>query len=259
MKKAKNVDAPVNTSNLTPEEDYSKNFLPSVHRIGRTSMVAAMVLAFLPVLYLLFVKGYTLPGGYYITGITTCVSMGLATWISEPLTYWPIMGSAATYMGYMAGNVRNVRWATVTAVQRETNSDASTPRGQVLAILGVGASVVMCLVILLLTVLGGEWLLSVLPSVVTGAFAFSICTLMGAMLMMRLDLGQGITKGFTGQILYILAGVIVKLFMDSGLFSYTITQFGALFAVVAGILVAYYAYRRDLAKAETAEQSGEGE
>ncbi len=36
---------------LTPEEDYRLGYMPAVHRIGRTIMVIALILCFLPWAY----------------------------------------------------------------------------------------------------------------------------------------------------------------------------------------------------------------
>ena len=54
----KNVD--------TAQQDYVKNFMPAVHKIGRFTMAVAFILAFLPVVYFVFVKGYALPLSSYI-------------------------------------------------------------------------------------------------------------------------------------------------------------------------------------------------
>ncbi len=228
------------------EADYAAHFMPEVHRTGRWTMAFAMILSFLPVIYFLFIKGYTLPWSTYISGMVGIASIGIGMWLSEPEAYWPVLGSAGTYISYLSGNVGAMRFPVATAVQRNMNADISTPRGQVVTIVGIVASVYTNLVILLLIVLAGEWILKVLPDVVTSAFSFVMISLLGSMLVLNMNGKEGIVKGFVKALPYfITAGAIY--FVCNKVFP-SMFGWGMAIAVGSCILVAYVFYRRDCAK-----------
>ena len=47
--------------------------------------------------------------GHYISGAIGVASIGVGMWISEPEAYWPVLGSAGTYIAYLSGNVGGMR------------------------------------------------------------------------------------------------------------------------------------------------------
>lgn len=244
------------TTVRTPEEDYRLSYMPMVHRIGRTTMSIALVLSFLPVIYFAFVKGYTLPFSTYLSGIIGVSSIGIGMWISEPEVYWPVLGSAGGYISCLSGNTSGMRFPVATTVQRQMNADITTPRGQVITVVGLVASVVMNLVILLVIVLAGSWIISVLPEVVLSAFGFCVISMLGAMIMMNLGAGNSsageMVKTAASKLPYIVYALIAY-FLCNKLVP-ALMSVGMIIAVGGAILIGYVLYRRDLKKAEAADE-----
>lgn len=233
------------------QRDYTENFMPKVHVIGRFTMAVAFVLSFLPVLYFLFVKGFQLPWSNYLNVIVAIGSIGIGLWLTEPLAYWPILGSAGTYIGYLSGNVGAMRFPVALSVQSASGADINTPRGQIITIIGIVASVFTNLVILLITILSGSWLISVLPAGVLAAFGFVMPCLYGTMLMMRFASGKdGLVATFLRNLPYLATAIGMKL-----LITYVFPQlatYGTALAVGTTILVAYIIYRARTSKASAA-------
>lgn len=233
------------------EKDYQANFMPCVHRIGRTTMAIAFVLAFLPVIYFYFVKGYQFPMSSYFNVIVAITSIGIGLWLTEPLAFWPVLGSAGTYMAYLSGNVSGMRFPVALSVQSNMKADINTPRGQVLTIVGIVASVFMNLIILLVIVLAGGWLIKVLPTPIKAAFAFVMPCLLGCMLTMRFASGKdGFAKTFVSSLPYLVTAIGCKLVI-----TYQLPQlrtYGTAISVGATVLVAYILYRRRIAAAASA-------
>lgn len=240
------------SGNMNAEQAYTKEFMPSVHRIGRTTMLIAFLLSFLPVAYFIVVCGYGMPVSRYLTVAAAIFSVGIGMWIAEPLAYWPVLGSAGTYISYLSGNVGAMRFPVAVSVQSNMDADINTPRGQVITIVGIVASVVANLILLMAIVIGGEWLLSVMPDVVMGAFNFVIITLLGALWMMRFDGKNGVVKGFFEYVPYI--AVVVVMYYGINAIGGGIVEMGMLFAVIACVLLAYAMYKRDLKKLEAKEK-----
>ena len=234
--------------NLTAEQDYAQNFMPGVHKIGRFTMIVAFVLSYLPIAYFYFVKGYKAPGTMYISGLTAIAAIGFGMWISEPETYWPILGSAGTYIAYLSGNVGGMRFPVSMAVQKNVDADINTPRGQVATITGIVASVFANLVLLLITVLVGAWIIKMLPANVVHAFSYCLVAMMGSMLLMRFTMGgKSVKENLMSNLPY----------MAWGIFAYFLSKmvpalanWKTLIAVGGALIIAYFIFLNDKKKLE---------
>ena len=226
----------------TAQQDYAKNFMPAVHKIGRFTMTVAFLLAFLPVVYFVFIKGYSLPLSSYINTMVVIASIGIGMWLTEPLTYWPVLGSAGTYIAYLSGNVGGMRFPVAMNVQSAMKADISTPKGQVISIVGIVGSVVSNLIILLASVLLSSWLISIMPPFVTGMFSFVTMGLFGSMILMRFA-GHpgGFVKGIMSSAPYLGTAIAVKLVITYLLPS--LAMFGTAISVGTTILVAYILFK----------------
>ena len=234
--------------NLTAEQDYAQNFMPGVHKIGRFTMVVAFVLSYLPILYFYFIKGYKAPGSLYAQGLAAIAAIGFGMWISEPETYWPILGSAGTYIAYLSGNVGGQRFPVAMAVQKNVDADINTPRGQVATITGIVGSVIANLVLLLITVLVGAWIISILPQNVIHAFGYCLVAMMGSMLLMRFTMGnKSIGENIKSGLPYMCWGVFAY-FVSK--FVPALANWKTLIAVGGALIIAYIIFRRDKAAAE---------
>lgn len=235
----------INSGSAEAVKDYRATFLPSVHRIGRITMVIALVLAFLPIIYFVLVKGYTAPMSSYVSVIVAICSIGIGMWLTEPLAYWPVLGSAGTYIGYLSGNVGAMRFPVALNLQSAMNADINTPRGQVVTIVGIVSSVFANLILLLVFVLGGEWVISVLPSVILASFGFVMQGLFGSMIMMRWNGKGGLIKGFLEGLPYFALALVLKFVISKISF---LEAWGMAITVGICILLGYVIYKRDCKK-----------
>lgn len=238
-------------ANEAAESDYQENFMPKVHHIGRLTMLVALFLSFLPIAFFFFAKGYKLPIATYISGIVGVVSIGIGMWLSEPEADRPVLGSAGTYISYLSGNVGGMRFPVASTVQKNMKADITTPRGQVVTIVGIVASVVANLIILLVIVLSGQALMSVLPKVIISSFSFVVLSMLGGMLVMNFSARGGI-KSVPGILPYIFIAVAAW-FLCNKVFP-RMFGWGMAIAVFSSVLCGYVRYRHDLKKAEDADK-----
>lgn len=164
---------------------------------------------------------------------------GVSNWITEPFTWWPILGSAATYMGYLSGNVYSIRVPVAVATQKRMKADITTPRGQIVTIVGVGASIVVNLVFLAIIVFGGGSLLNILPAAVVASFSFALPALMGSMMPMYCETENGYLPGLKKKLPYIVWGVVVNFILEQT----PLSSFAMLIAVFSTILFGYIRFR----------------
>lgn len=230
--------------------DYQENFMPKVHRIGRITMVMAFILAFLPVVYFYFIAGYRESATSYINTAIAIGSIGIGMWLTEPLAYWPVLGSAGTYMGYLSGNVGGMRFPVALSVQSSMKADINTPRGQVVTIIAIGSSIFTNLLILIIIVLAGAKILEILPDPVLDAFKFVMPCLFGSMILLRFSANKGgLAAGAIANIPYMLPAIIMKLLISNNILGFgKFLTFGTALAVGSSVLVAYIMYRVRLSK-----------
>lgn len=226
-------------------KEYTDVFIPKVHRIGRLTMAAAFVCAFLPVIYFVLVEGFTAPVSSYISVMVSIGSIAIGMWITEPFTYWPVLGSAGVYMSFLAGNTGSMRFPVALNLQSVMNADANTLRGQIVTIVGIASSVVANLVLLLAFVLGGEWLLAVLPEVVMASFSFVMVGLFGSMIAMKWNGKDGLVKGFFDSLPYLAFAIILKLAINK---IPALSTIGSAVTVGLCVVLAYVLYKRDCKK-----------
>ena len=238
----------IKTGAMTPEEDYRANFVPQVHKIGRFTIAIAFVLSILPFCYFYFIKGYNdYSFATLFAGVAAVAPMLIGGWISEPLTYWPVLGSAGIYMAYLSGNVAGMRFPVASAVQKNVGADISTPKGQVATIVGIAVSIVMNLVILFITVLVGGFIINLLPARVLHAFSYCMMGMIGSMVLMRLSMGKkGVVGNLVDSLPYIACGVGAYILVNFIINNSTVRAFGALIGVGCSVLIAYLRYKKDL-------------
>ena len=106
--------------------------------------------------------------------------MGAA--LTEPITYFPALGSAGIYMGFLSGNVSNMKVPAALAAQEAAEVESGTEEGEVVATVGISVSVVVNLVILTIGALFGTMIVGVLPESVTSAMNLLLPALFGSML-----------------------------------------------------------------------------
>ena len=90
-------------------EEFHKEFTPSVHKIGAGTMAVALLLSVLPTIYFVFIKGIDIPWANFVAVVVAIASFAISMWLSEPVAFWPVIGSAATYFAFLSGNASSMR------------------------------------------------------------------------------------------------------------------------------------------------------
>jgi len=184
--------------------EFNGPYSSKVHKIGRITLIIALILSFLPVAYMYFVKGWQVPGRYYITVAATLFALCVGMWITEPLIYYPMLGAAGTYMAYLAGNCKNVRLPVQRSVLKRFGVDPNTPRGQILSAYCIGFSVFVNLAILTVVVFTGTLFVPHLPPIVLTALSYVIPALIGTLLSFRIE-----ESGWVKTLIWLIPAVII--------------------------------------------------
>lgn len=228
-------------------EDFNGPYSTRVHRIGRTTLCIALVLSFLPVFYMYFVKGWQVAGYYYVTVAATLFALCIGMWITEPLIFYPMLGAAGTYMSYLAGNCKNVRLPVQRSVLKRFGVDANTPRGQILSAYCIGFSVFVNLIILTIVILTGSYFVPLLPPVILKALSYVIPALIGTLLSFRVE-----ESGWKKTLIWLIPSVIIW-FVIKNLGIEWLSDIGEATSIGITILLGYLYFRSKRGKEEAEE------
>ena len=76
---------------------YNEKYMPKVNRIGKITGYLGVVLAFAPAVMLAVVYGILPKGAALLTAFIAGASSFGVLWFVEPISYFPVVGSAGTY------------------------------------------------------------------------------------------------------------------------------------------------------------------
>lgn len=144
-------------------EYYENQFIPSAHRVGIATLLIAIICSMLPALYLSFVEGY-FPGFEVLFQVFLVIFAFVGVvWIVEPISYFPMLGVAGNYMGFLSGNIGNMRLPVAMSCQAAIGAESGSKKAEIATVLGIGISVFVNLFFVILLVIAGAALINALP------------------------------------------------------------------------------------------------
>ncbi len=164
------------------ENGAYQSFVKQIIFWGRITLFGAWLCSFLPPLYLAVVHGVLPDFEVIAKAFSMIASVMVVSWIVEPIAYFPIVGITGTYMSWLAGNISNMRVPVSALAQSAAGVEEGTSEGDIISTLGIGISVIVNLVILVLAVLFGQQIINSLPQSVQVAFKFILPAVFGAIL-----------------------------------------------------------------------------
>lgn len=167
------------TSIGVEQTEYNKK----LHKIGTMTMGVLLVLTFLPTVYVCVAKG-GFPGWKTLTAAALAiVGEETASWIIQPVLYFPMIGIAGAYICFTAGNITNMRIPAALAAQNAVNAEPGSHKAEAASVFAMAASVVVNFFFLAIVILFGSYLLSILPENIKAAFDYAIPAVYGAVVI----------------------------------------------------------------------------
>ncbi len=159
---------------------YSENYIPSIIRWGKITMLLGIVTCFLPAVVISFVYGYMPPISAIIAGTIAQISVSGAFYIVEPISYFPILGIPGTYLTFLSGNTSNMRVPCSSVAQEAAGVEMGTEKGSIISTIGIAVSILVNIAVLTIGAIFGSMLLSLLPESLKAALNFMLPALFGA-------------------------------------------------------------------------------
>ncbi|MGP9784437.1 hypothetical protein ACT3UQ_18485, partial [Glutamicibacter sp. AOP12-B1-11] len=149
------------------------------------TMTAGLLFSLLGPAYLvLFTDLEISPAMIWVAFAAVAATFGVF-WFVEPLTYFPILGSAAMYQAFMIGNISNKLLPAAIVAQSSIDAKPGTRRGDLAAVMAIcGAATVHLTSLLVFVGFFGSWMISVIPTeMIEVARIYILPSLMGAVLV----------------------------------------------------------------------------
>ncbi|MGX1749791.1 hypothetical protein [Glutamicibacter protophormiae] len=154
-------------------------------RYGSITMTLGLLLSLAGPIYIAFFSGMEVTASMVWVALLAVAATFGVLWVVEPLTYFPILGSAAMYQAFMIGNISNKLLPAAIVAQSAINAKPGTKRGDLAAVMAIcGAATVHLTSLLLFVGVLGTWLVHNIPvEVIEVARLYILPALMGAVLV----------------------------------------------------------------------------
>lgn len=166
------------------DDMYYERFTRPVIRIGRISMFIAVFACFVPSIYLVLRYGALPPLSAILSGWAMTAAVYVPFYFIEPVSYFPVLGIAGTYMSFLAGEIGNMRLPCAAIAQSVLKVEEGTKKAELVSTLAIAGSVVTSVVAGILSVFLGSIILNILPAGVLRAFDFVLPAVFGSMFAM---------------------------------------------------------------------------
>ena len=154
----------------------------TIHRNGRIWMVSAIIITQGVPLAISLYFGVWPPLGKLAAALLPTIMVFWPIAIIEVLTFTPMLGSGGTYLGFVTGNLSNLKVPAAISAMQQAGVEPSTKEGEIISTLAIGASSLVTNLVLVTGVLLMSYLLPVLESpVLKPAFANLLPALFGAL------------------------------------------------------------------------------
>jgi small basic protein len=160
------------------ESNY--DFSARADKIGKFTLIAGLIANFVPALYLAGVVGVMPQFTDLLQIYAVAFSAFGVSWLVQPLSFYPMLGVGGSYIGWLTGNVADIRVPAATMAQRTAGAEPGSPEGDVMATIGIASSTFVSVAIITLFTLIGAAIMPMVPKFVTKAFGFILPAVFGA-------------------------------------------------------------------------------
>ncbi|HHY95797.1 MAG: hypothetical protein IMF26_03300 [Candidatus Fermentithermobacillus carboniphilus] len=151
-------------------EIYRKEFSEPIHRVGRATCLMAVAAMFLPSLWLYLQYGVFPPGKAILAGMAAALTYAVPFYIIEPISFYPILGDAGTYMSFLAGNISNMRVPCGAVAQAVAGCEEGSKKGELIATVGIAVSIWVSIFGVLIGALATGWVVKTFSPWLQDAF-----------------------------------------------------------------------------------------
>lgn len=227
---------------------YHHEYMPSIVKWGRVLNLLMVPAMFVPCLYILLFYQTTPNMAAAISGSVAYISFSLPYYFTELISLGPILHVPGTYIGFCAGNTRNICAVATSAALDVTNAKTGSPEATVMATIATATSVIMKFIVVIVMALAGGWVLTIVPQGFLTCLGFLVPGMFGAMWM------QWFVQDYKLGVITLVIALLANEAYNLGVFS--IFPAGGeymrvLLCVILGFVVARLMYGKKIASSGT--------
>lgn len=168
--------------NEQEKQRYFHTYNQQIHVLGRITLIVSMLLL-IGVPFIFGIMFDAMPDGKgFLSGILKVGVIYYPVAIVEFLVYTPMLGAGGSYLGFITGNVTNLKIPCALNAQDISKAKSNTPEGEIIATLSIATSTMVTMIVLFLGALLITPLQPVLQSpVLAPAFDTVVPALFGAL------------------------------------------------------------------------------
>ncbi len=149
---------------------YLKEFSAPVHKVGMITCGLAIIGMFVPSIWLYLQYGVFPPISAIMVGMGLALTYAVPFFIIEPISYYPTLGDAGTYMSFLAGNISNMRLPCAAVAQTVAGVEEGTKEGELIATVGIAISIWMSIIAVFIGAVATGFFVQFFPAWVQDAF-----------------------------------------------------------------------------------------
>ncbi len=162
-------------------DNYDSVFTRPIIRAGMWTLLLAVPLCFFPVLYLWWAYDAVPTAGTIFTAWFMIASIYGVEYFMTPISYFPILGVAGTYMAFLSGNIANMRVPCAIVAQEVLEVNAGTHEGEIVATLGMAGSIITNLFVTTIAAIAGNFVISLFPPILLTALNYVLPSIFGGL------------------------------------------------------------------------------
>lgn len=163
------------------EHRYDQEFIPYILKCGRTTNFAAFLLSFVPVGINFFVFNLIPDMGMMTAAAASILSVMLPLLVVESISYFPLLGIPGFFMAFLTGNIGNLKVPVSTVVQDAAEVEIGSQKGNIISVVGVAMTNIVCITFVTFAVTIGSNLMLVLPDSILHALTYLLPAMMGSL------------------------------------------------------------------------------
>jgi hypothetical protein len=200
---------------------------------GRYTLLAGLVASLAGPAYLLFVAGFWPGVGPILTALAAVTAIFAVYWVLEPVTYFPMLGSAGLYQAFLIGNISNKLLPAAVSAQAAIGAKPGTRRAEIAASAAIcGAALVHVISLVLLVGIGGTWLLSALPESFISTFDYILPAVLGPVVVQLFYGVEDKRSALTALAVAVVMALVVVAQVPA------LAPFGLMLTVLLGVVLA---------------------
>lgn len=170
------------------------DFRKVITHLGLVFTTICLILNFMPAVYASLTLGiWPSAGDLMKLWLAAAAAFGVG-WAVQPISFFPIVGLAGTFIAWICGNVGDLRVPASTMAQKATDCEQGTPKAELIGFLGIAASIFTSVTIITFFAIVGASIMPMMPPFVLKALKFVLPGVLGAVYasMCTADLKLGI-------------------------------------------------------------------